>query len=75
MIKNLLKYILFSLIIFNNIINCQERKETKIIESMSHNIERDKHIIERSLEKQLKKGESHYIDEPGVEIPKDPFTE
>lgn len=67
MLNNKLYICLFILVF--NIINCQEKQKSNIA---SNKKPHDK-TIKIILEKQLKQGANHYIEEPGVEIPKKAF--
>lgn len=61
-------YICLFILVFN-IINCQEKQKSNIA---SNKKPHDK-TIKIILEKQLNQGANHYIEEPGVEIPKKAF--
>ncbi|WP_303848811.1 hypothetical protein [Apibacter mensalis] len=45
-----------------------------MVENKKSDIIQNNENVKNVLQKQLKDGSSHYIDEPGVEIPKHPFT-
>jgi len=55
--------------------SCQKRKSTKedYNETKEYNIKEEDVMIQNVLQKQLKQGANHYINEAGVEIPKDKF--
>ena len=64
----------FILLFIINSISCQEKKESNMVENKKSDIIQNNENVKNVLQKQLKEGSSHYIDEPGVEIPKHPFT-
>lgn len=55
----------FILLFIINSISCQEKKESNMVENKKSDIIQNNENVKNVLQKQLKEGSSHYIDEPG----------